>query len=58
MFAEGWVVYARKCGSPELRVLCQVGSGDSRGLRYTTQSSANTLIFIIAYALQLIYKIN
>ena len=35
----------------------QVGSGDPRGLGYTTQSSENILIFIIARALQLIYNI-
>ena len=51
MLTEGWVVYPRTSGSPEptwpeaLHALGQVGSGDPRGLGYTTQSSANILIF-------------
>ena len=58
MFAEGWVVYPRTSGSPEptwheaRSAECQVGSGDPRGLGYTTQPSANILIFIIAHVLQ------
>ena len=51
MFAEGWVVYPRTSGSPEPI------SGDLRGLGYTTQPSANILVFIKAHALQLIYNI-
>ena len=63
MFAEGWVVYPRTSGSPEptwheaRSAECQVGSGDPRGLGYTTQPSANILIFIIAHVLQLINTI-
>ena len=63
MFAEGWVVYPRTSGSPEptwheaRSAEYQVGSGDPRGLEYTTQPSANILIFIIAHVLQLIYTI-
>ena len=51
MFAEGWVVYPRTSGSPEptwqeaRSAECQVGYGDRRGLGYTTQPSANILIF-------------
>ena len=50
-------------GSPEptwhsaLRASYQVGSGDPLVLGYTTQPSANILIFIIAHVLQLIYTI-
>ena len=57
MFAEGWVVYPRTSGSREptwheaRSAECQVGSRDPRGLGYTTQPSANILIFIIAHAL-------
>ena len=51
MFAEGWVVYPRPRGSPEptwheaRSASCQVGSGDPLVLGYTTQPSANILIF-------------
>ena len=51
MFAKGWVVYPTPRGSPEptwhsaLRASCQVGSGDPLVLGYTTQPSANILIF-------------
>ena len=51
MFAEGWLVYPRPRGSAEptlnsaLRASCQVGSGDPLVLGYTTQPSANILIF-------------
>ena len=57
MFAEGWVVYPRSSRSREptwheaRSTECQVGSRDPRGLGYTTQPSANILIFIIAHAL-------
>ena len=63
MFAKGWMVYPRTSGSPEptwheaRSAECQVGSGDPRGLGYTTQPSANILIFIIAHVLQLINTI-
>ena len=52
MFAEGWVVYPRPRGSPELtwhevlRAQCQVVSGDPLVLGYTTQPSVIILIFI------------
>ena len=55
MFAEGWVVFPRPLGSPEptwhsaLGASCQVGSGDPLVLGYTTQPSANILIFKINF---------